>query len=113
MHNGTPEQAAMIRQAIEQGNGRHLLKPVLAAMEHCGSLAYTRQRAEEEADKAIAALHALPESDYRLALEGLAHISVQRSFDYNLWKSFRNPDSPSGFILLMNKRGHILSLPTG
>lgn len=74
MHNGTPEQAAMIRQAIEQGNGRHLLEPVLAAMEHCGSLVYTRQRAEEEADKAIAALHALPESDYRLALEAW-HIS--------------------------------------
>ncbi|HFR4113019.1 TPA: octaprenyl diphosphate synthase [Yersinia enterocolitica] len=80
MHNGTPEQAAMIRQAIEEGNGRYLLEPVLAAMQQCGSLDYTRQRAEEEADKAIAALQVLPESDYRLALEGLAHIAVQRSF---------------------------------
>lgn len=80
MHNGTPEQAAMIRQAIEEGNGRHLLEPVLDAMQQCGSLDYTRQRAEEEADKAIAALQVLPESDYRLALEGLAHIAVQRSF---------------------------------
>lgn len=80
MHNGTPEQTAMIRQAIEEGNGRHLLEPVLAAMQQCGSLNYTRQRAEEEADKAIAALQVLPNSDYRLALEGLAHIAVQRSF---------------------------------
>ncbi len=80
MRNGTPEQEAMIRQAIEQGNGRHLLEPVLAAMQQCGSLEYTRQRAEEEADKAIAALQVLPESEYRLALEGLAHIAVQRSF---------------------------------
>lgn len=80
MRNGTPEQAAMIRQAIEEGNGRHLLEPVLLAMQQCGSLDYTRQRAEEEADKAIAALRVLPESEYRLALEGLAHISVQRSF---------------------------------
>ncbi|CNK82892.1 octaprenyl diphosphate synthase [Yersinia proxima] len=80
MHNGTPEQTAMIRQAIEEGNGRHLLEPVLVAMQQCGSLDYTRQRAEEEADKAIAALQVLPESDYRLALEGLAHIAVQRSF---------------------------------
>ncbi|WP_019211312.1 octaprenyl diphosphate synthase [Yersinia massiliensis] len=80
MRNGTPEQEAMIRQAIEQGNGRHLLEPVLAAMQQCGSLEYTRQRAEEEADKAIAALQVLPESKYRLALEGLAHIAVQRSF---------------------------------
>ncbi|CNF43154.1 octaprenyl diphosphate synthase [Yersinia intermedia] len=80
MHNGTVEQAAMIRQAIEQGNGRHLLEPVLAAMQQCGSLDYTRWRAEEEADKAIAALQILPESEYRLALEGLAHIAVQRNF---------------------------------
>ncbi len=80
MHNGTTEQAAMIREAIEQGNGRHLLEPVLAAMQQCGSLVYTRQRAEQEADKAIAALQILPESDYRLALEGLAHIAVQRVF---------------------------------
>ncbi|CFR18884.1 octaprenyl diphosphate synthase [Yersinia kristensenii] len=80
MRNGTSEQAAMIRQAIEEGNGRHLLDPVLVAMQQCGSLDYTRQRAEEEADKAIAALQILPESEYRLALEGLAHIAVQRSF---------------------------------
>ena len=80
MHNGTPEQTAMIRQAIEQGNGRHLLEPVLQAMQQCGSLDYTRQRAEEEADKAIASLQILPESHYRQALEGLAHIAVQRSF---------------------------------
>ncbi|CQD32061.1 octaprenyl diphosphate synthase [Yersinia mollaretii] len=80
MRNGTSEQEAMIRQAIEQGNGRHLLEPVLAAMQQCGSLDYTRQRAEEEADKAIAALQILPESEYRLALEGLAHIAVQRAF---------------------------------
>ncbi|MGP2517678.1 octaprenyl diphosphate synthase [Yersinia sp. 2545 StPb PI] len=80
MRNGTVEQAAMIRQAIEQGNGRHLLEPVLAAMQQCGSLDYTRRRAEEEADKAIAALQILPESEYRLALEGLAHIAVQRTF---------------------------------
>lgn len=80
MHNGTPEQTAMIRQAIEQGNGRHLLEPVLLAMQQCGSLDYTRQRAEEEADKAIASLQILPDSNYRQALEGLAHIAVQRSF---------------------------------
>ncbi|AJJ09582.1 polyprenyl synthetase family protein [Yersinia rohdei] len=80
MRNGTPEQAAMIRQAIEQGNGRHLLEPVLFAMQQCKSLDYTRQRAEAEADKAIASLQILPESNYRQALEGLAHIAVQRVF---------------------------------
>ncbi|AXW86904.1 octaprenyl diphosphate synthase [Lonsdalea britannica] len=80
MRHGTPEQSAMIREAIEQGNGRHLLAPVLTAMQECGSLGYTRQRAEEEADKAISALQCLPETPYRQALEGLAHLAVQREF---------------------------------
>ncbi|OSN06461.1 octaprenyl diphosphate synthase [Lonsdalea iberica] len=80
MRHGTPEQSAMIREAIEHGNGRHLLTPVLTAMQKCGSLGYTRQRAEEEADKAISVLQCLPETPYRLALEGLAHMAVQREF---------------------------------
>lgn len=79
MHNGTPEQAAMIRKAIEEGNGRDLLDPVLAAMQACGSLAYTQQRAEEEADKAIQALSCIQDSPYREALIGLAHLAVHRN----------------------------------
>ncbi|HIH4848571.1 TPA: octaprenyl diphosphate synthase [Morganella morganii] len=79
MHNGNAEESALIRQAIEQGNGRHLLEQVLATMKRCGSLAYTYARAEEEADKAIAALSALPDSQYKNALAGLAHIAVRRS----------------------------------
>jgi len=80
MQHGDAEQSAMIRKAIEEGNGRHLLEPVLAAMHQWGSLTYTRQRAEQEADKAIQALQVLPESDYRAALEGLAHMAVKRDF---------------------------------
>ena len=78
MRNGTAEQAQLIRGAIEQGNGRHLLEPVLEAMAACGSLEWTCQRAEEEADKAIAALAPLPDSQWRDALIGLAHMAVQR-----------------------------------
>ncbi|MBS9428168.1 octaprenyl diphosphate synthase [Photorhabdus akhurstii] len=78
MNHGTPEQSALIREAIEKGNGRHLLETVLVTMEQCGSLEYTRKRAEEEADKAIAALQALENSPYKQALVGLAHIAVQR-----------------------------------
>ena len=37
-----------------------------------------KKRAEEEADKAIAALQVLPDSPWREALIGLAHIAVQR-----------------------------------
>ena len=78
MHHGTPDQSAMIRGAIEQGNGRHLLDAVLETMATCGSLEWTQKRAEEEADKAIAALQILPDTPWREALIGLAHIAVQR-----------------------------------
>ena len=78
MQHGNAEQSAMIRGAIEQGNGRHLLDAVLETMATCGSLEWTQKRAEEEADKAIAALQVLPDSPWREALIGLAHIAVQR-----------------------------------
>lgn len=80
MHHGDKAQRSMIREAIEQGNRRHLLKPVLQAMQQCTSLEYTHNRAEEEANKAIAALQALPKSPYRDALESLARLAVHREF---------------------------------
>ncbi|MEZ8141430.1 octaprenyl diphosphate synthase [Enterovibrio norvegicus FF-33] len=78
MANGNEQQAAMIREAIEQGNGLDKLDAILACMEQVGSLEYTRQRAEQEAAKAIDALTPLPESDYKEALKALAHIAVRR-----------------------------------
>lgn len=79
MHHGTPEQAEMIREAIKNGNGRHLLTPVLDTMAACRSLEWTKKRAEQEADKAIAALNAIPDSPYREALIALAHLAVKRN----------------------------------
>ena len=76
MHHGTPDQSAMIRGAIEQGNGRHLLDAVLETMATCGSLEWTQKRAEEEADKAIAALQILPDTPWRDALIGLLQSSA-------------------------------------
>lgn len=80
MRHGNPQQSALIRSAIEQGNGRHLLDQVLATMKQYGSLEWTRLRAEQEADKAIQAIQILPETPWRQALESLAHMSVQREF---------------------------------
>nr|WP_086939662.1 octaprenyl diphosphate synthase [Thaumasiovibrio occultus] len=79
MRHGSAEQAAMIREAIEKGDGRDLLDPILACMEEVGSLAYTQQRAEEEAEKAKFAIRNLPESDYKQALLSLADIAVYRN----------------------------------
>jgi octaprenyl-diphosphate synthase len=79
MHNGNEAQSAMIREAIEKSNGMDKLNDILAAMHEAGSLEYTQQRAEEEADKAIAALAPIAESDYKEALIQLAHLAVKRT----------------------------------
>ncbi|UUM30283.1 octaprenyl diphosphate synthase [Vibrio japonicus] len=79
MQHGTPEQTAMIREAIEKANGMEKLNAILAAMDETGSLEYTRQKAYDEADKAIAELSVLPESPYKEALVTLAHMAVHRS----------------------------------
>ncbi|QXO17088.1 MULTISPECIES: octaprenyl diphosphate synthase [Vibrio] len=79
MRNGTPEQEAMIREAIEQANGMDRLDDILAAMDQAGSLAYTVKKAQDEADKAIAELDAIPDSEYKQALITLAHMAVHRS----------------------------------
>ncbi|UPQ87663.1 octaprenyl diphosphate synthase [Vibrio sinaloensis] len=79
MRHGTSEQAEMIREAIEKANGMERLHDIMTAMEQTGSLDYTRQKAYQEADKAIAELDILPESPYKHALVTLAHMSVHRS----------------------------------
>lgn len=78
MHHGNDEQAQMIRTAIERGNGLDKLAEIQVAMAQTGALAYTRERAQLEAQKAIDELDVLPESEYKQALIALAHMSVER-----------------------------------
>lgn len=77
--NGKPEEQALIRQAIEQGDGSNEIERIVNALTDCGALEYTHKRALEEADKAIQAISVLPESDYKTALISLANIAVERS----------------------------------
>ncbi|EMF8900455.1 octaprenyl diphosphate synthase [Vibrio parahaemolyticus] len=79
MRNTTPENALMIREAIEKANGMERLDEILAVMKEAGSLEYTTQKALEEADKAITELEVLPESEYKEALITLAHVAVKRT----------------------------------
>lgn len=79
MWHGSEDQAKMIRDAIEHGNGMENLEAILTAMEQTGSLTYTKQQAVKASKQAIAALAPLPESDYKQALIGLAHLSVERA----------------------------------
>ncbi|WP_371186590.1 octaprenyl diphosphate synthase [Thalassotalea maritima] len=79
MRHGTEQQTKMIRDAIELGNGMDNLEPILEAMQQTGALAFTQQQAEQEAEKAIAALAVLPDSEYKQALIALADISANRN----------------------------------
>ena len=79
MQHGSTEESAMIKEAIEKANGLDKMEQIMATMERAGSLDYARQRANEEADKAISALSILPESEYKQALITLAHMAVNRT----------------------------------
>ncbi len=79
MEVGTPEERQLVRDAIEHRNGMEHLEQILGILDRTGALEYSRMRAREEADKAIAALTILPDSPHKHALETLAHMAVQRS----------------------------------
>ncbi|MBB3191685.1 octaprenyl diphosphate synthase [Halomonas cerina] len=74
---GTPEQTKLIRRAIRKG-GLDQLDAVLAIVRDTGALDYTRARAEEMADKALAQLEHLPASPYRDSMAELARLAVDR-----------------------------------
>lgn len=80
LKHGNEAQAAMIRQAIEQGGEREQIPEVLAIMAEHKSLDYAMNKAKEEAQKAVDALAILPDSEYKQALISLAYLSVDRSY---------------------------------
>lgn len=79
MRNGTPEQAACVRHAIENG-GRDDFPHVLAAIRATGALEFSTKCAQVEADLAVAAIAALPASHYKDSLLELCSFAVARSF---------------------------------
>jgi len=79
IHKGTPNQARLIRKAIENG-GHDNMQDVCAIIESTGAIPYTAQAAQRQADLAIKALKPLPDSASKEALYGLADFSVSRSY---------------------------------
>ena len=79
MRNGSEEQSAIVRKAIEEG-GLDYIDEVMAAIKSTAAIEYTEQTARKEAENAIAELAHLPDSNYKEALEALARFSVDRSF---------------------------------
>ena len=79
MKNGTPQQAAAIRHAIENG-GLDEFQTVLQAIQETGALRYTQEQARREIAIAKSALDALPDSKHKSALIQLSDFAVDRSF---------------------------------
>lgn len=78
MRVGTPEQAATIRKAIEDG-GKDGFEPVLNVIQNTTALDYAKECAKKEAAAAIAAISILPESENKQCLIQLADFSVTRN----------------------------------
>ncbi|WP_423357029.1 polyprenyl synthetase family protein [Pseudomonas citronellolis] len=78
MRDGTPEQAQVVRKAIQQG-GSQDLEGIRAAVEAAGALDYTAKLAREYAARAIDCLKALPDNEYRDALIELSEFAVART----------------------------------
>jgi octaprenyl-diphosphate synthase len=79
MHNGTPDQAALVRKAIEQG-GRDDFRVVLEAIRDTGALEFARAQARREARVACEAIAPVADSNYRQALLDLAAFAVDRNY---------------------------------
>ena len=78
MQHGTPEQAASVRKAIEEG-GREDFPLVLEAIRSSGALEHARKRAVAEAELARAAIQCLGASNYKEALLQLSSFAVERN----------------------------------
>jgi len=79
IRHGTPDQANIVRGAIEQG-GRDDLAAVMAAIRATGALDYAREQARRASRAACAAAETLPNSKYREYLLQLADFAVTRTY---------------------------------
>ncbi|MGA8148028.1 MAG: octaprenyl diphosphate synthase [Gallionellaceae bacterium] len=79
MQHGNATQAAVVRQAIEQGDIARFAD-VLEVIRQTGALEYTRQQARRESQEACAALSVLPDTNYRQSLLQLADFAAKRQF---------------------------------
>ena len=79
MQNGTRDQAARVRHAIETG-GREDFPAVIEIIKSTGALDLARANAKSEIDLALAKLDAIPSSIFKDALLTLCVFAVERNF---------------------------------
>jgi len=78
IQQGTAEQAALIKAAIEKG-GYDKIEQVQAIIQQTGALSYTEKMAQQQAEMAIAQLSQLADSESKTLLENIARLSVHRN----------------------------------
>ncbi|WP_417498975.1 octaprenyl diphosphate synthase [Methylophaga sp.] len=79
MRHGTVKQAAIIREAIENGQ-RDRITEIIQIIQETGAIDYTAKAAEQEVKRAKDSLDLLVDSEYKQALLSLADFSVQRDY---------------------------------
>lgn len=77
--HSAPEVQQRLKQIVMDGDTAGFAE-VMAAINDCGSLSYSRAMAQRYADVATKALNSLPDSDARQALAGLAHYALSRTY---------------------------------
>lgn len=79
MANTQGNEKALIEKAITEG-GLDQLRDIVALVQRCGALDYTRRCAQHHAQAAATALAVLPDNPWRKAMLELAQFSVTRSY---------------------------------
>ena len=78
LEHGNEEEQAVVRRAITEKTSADIAQ-VLAAVQRCGALAYTRQQARHYHDLALAELQTLADSEARTALQAVTALSIDRN----------------------------------
>lgn len=79
LKHGTSEQQNLIKQTLSSGSLDNL-PDIIQAIQETKAIDHTKQIAATEIDKAISALHVLPETAYKKALIDLAHYALSREY---------------------------------
>ena len=77
MTHATAEERQLIRRAIRQASCEHI-DEIQAIISRCGSLDYTRARAAQETQDALACLNLLNDSPYKTSLADLCTLALAR-----------------------------------
>ncbi|MBT3409196.1 MAG: octaprenyl diphosphate synthase [Halieaceae bacterium] len=77
LEHGTKEEQALVHRAITEKTAEDI-EQVLAAVQRCGALNYTKQQARNYHNLALAELAALTDSPARVSLQAVTALSINR-----------------------------------